>query len=259
MKRCLFLLYPFRLFEAPQEIIHLERRGYTPDPSSFDRISALHTHLFPDKVATDLYRTRPHPPSDAELLIRKLDAVPPPHSLRTLSDEKVLNLVRTPDRLARNVHNALGLPRKLYASLSHHVRHDGLGGEHDGRVEGRVAVEADGAGVVAAELAQLDDQGRDARNVPAQDDLVLAVDVGDGDLLDGGHVRLLAQVGPGRGERRVAQELFDHADQRAQLARLHDQRHHAVLRPFSSCDRVPRALRHGFRPPPYYPQRVPVV
>ncbi len=104
--------------------------------------------------------------------------------------------------------------------------HGPHGGLHDGAVEGAVALEAHGAGVVAEELADVGDQGLDAGDVAAQDDLVLAVDVGNEHLVDGRAVLGALRLAAGAA---IADELVDGADQRLHVLGLADDGHHAVL------------------------------
>lgn len=102
-------------------------------------------------------------------------------------------------------------------------------------MEGGVAAEADGAGVVAAELAELDQQRVDAFDVAREHDLVLAVDVGDEDLLERrGHkgarcVIVRVERGAARG---VAEEGGDGVDEGGEAVGLAYESYHAVFTAF---------------------------
>ena len=102
-------------------------------------------------------------------------------------------------------------------------------------MEGRVAAEADGAGVVAAKLAELDQQRVDALDVSGQHDLVLAVDVGDEDLLEGrrdeGACSVIVRVERGAA-RGVAKEGGDGLDEGGEAVGLADEGDHAVFATF---------------------------
>lgn len=200
-----------------------------PHPPAPHHIRPLHPHLFPHEVPPHLARPNPDPPPDAKLLIQELDAVPPADRLDGLAREQVLQVFGGGKGPRGDVGDAGEEAGVVDWGCGEGVAHPGGGGGHQGRVEGGVAQEAHGAGVVAAELAQLDQECVDALDAAREHDLVLAVDVGDQDLFDWGDV---AGGVVARARRGVAEEVVNGGDEGGEAVGLADEGHHAVFAAF---------------------------
>lgn len=200
-----------------------------PHPATPHHIRPLHPHLLPHQIPPDLPRPDPHPPPNAKLLIEELDAVPPADRFDGLAREQVLQVFGGGKGPRGDVGDAGEEARVADRCRGEGVAHPGGGGRHQGRVEGRVAQQTHGAGVVPAELAQLDQQRVDALDAAREHDLVLAVDVGNQDLFDW---RDVAGGVVARARRGVAEEVVDGGDEGGEAVGLADKGHHAVFTAF---------------------------